>query len=868
MFCPFITKSSHLMYVFRWVILEKPSKQLHNKHSHHNNWSMACPGGATHSPKLQISLDGMRTITVGLQSRVEDVIQTIKSKSTQVFTIAICGIGGSGKSTLAKAIYNQIHGTFTEKSFIEDIGQFSGIRGDLRLQEQLLSDVLKTKVKISSVEMGKKMIRERLSGKRVFIVLDDVNEYGPLDLWGSSSWLGEGTVIIITARDEDLPNMLRVDYVYPMIMMNANESVELLSWHAFREPKPKKEYYLLAKRVVAYCGSLPLALEVIGTYLYKRTKEEWNTVLIRLNNIPHNEVPQILKISFDGLRNQIEKDLFLDVCCFFVGKSRAYVTKILNGCGVDHDSGIRVLIKRNLIKVKENNKFGMHHLLREMGREMIREISGKESGKNSRLWLEEDLKHALSENTLFSSPGTKVIQRLSSGRDFFERYPVEVRDPSKLLKLAGDSEYPSKKLRGISLQRFSSEYLPNDFNLHDAIAIDLKHSLLRFVWKETQVLACLKVLNLSHSKYLTKTPDFSRLPSLEHLILKDCPRLREVHQSIGCLCNLILLNLKDCTSLSTLPSEICKLKSLKNLIISGCLKIDLLEKDIVQMESLRTQISENTDVKQVPFSIVCSKSFAYLFLPRFEGLSHNLFPSVIRSLMSPTMNPLSYIHSFMDMEDNSWDDISPLLGSLTNLRSVLVQCDAKFELYEQVKTILVEYDANITESGISKHKFRSSLTGVGRYKEFFNTISDSIPKVFASSESCDVSLPGDNDPYWLAHMGDGHSVSFTVPQDREVKGMALCVVYSSTSEIIEPKHTTVLIVNYTKCTCQIHNHGTVISFNDEDWHDIMSNLGSGDKVEIFVTFGQDLVIKSTAVYLIYGEPRKNSLIRFIKKIVM
>nr|XP_007134194.1 hypothetical protein PHAVU_010G027600g [Phaseolus vulgaris]ESW06188.1 hypothetical protein PHAVU_010G027600g [Phaseolus vulgaris] len=31
----------------------------------------------------------------------------------------------------------------------------------------------------------------------------------------------------------------------------------------------------------------------------------------------------------------------------------------------------------------------------------------------------------------------------------------------------------------------------------------------------------------------------------------------------------------------------------------------------------------------------------------------------------------------------------------------------------------------------------------------------------------------------------------------------------------------------------------------------MSNLGSGDKVEIFVTFGQDLVIKSTAVYLIY-----------------
>ena len=150
-------------------------------------------------------------------------------------------------------------------------------------------------------------------------------------------------------------------------------------------------------------------------------------------------------------------------------------------------------------------------------------------------------------------------------------------------------------------------------------------------------------------------------------------------------------------------------------------------------------------------------------------------------------------------------------------------------------------------------------------------------QVFASSESCDVYLPGDNDPHWLAHMGDRHSVYFTVPQDRVVKGMALCVVYLSTSEIIEPELTTVLIVNYTKCTCQIHNHGTVISFNDEDWHDIMSNLGSGDKVEIFVTFGDGLVVKNTAVYLICGEsnelekeavPKKKSLLKFIKRTLM
>ncbi|BAT97059.1 hypothetical protein VIGAN_09040600 [Vigna angularis var. angularis] len=126
-------------------------------------------------------------------------------------------------------------------------------------------------------------------------------------------------------------------------------------------------------------------------------------------------------------------------------------------------------------------------------------------------------------------------------------------------------------------------------------------------------------------------------------------------------------------------------------------------------------------------------------------------------------------------------------------------------------------------------------------------------------------------------MGEGHSVSFIVPQDRDMKGMILGVVYLSTPKIIEPEFTIVVIVNYTKCTFHIYKHGTVIFFNEEDWHGIMSNLESGDNVEIFVNFGNGLVVKNTMVYLICGESKnmekaseskKHSLIRFIKKVVM
>jgi len=80
----------------------------------------------------------------------------------------------------------------------------------------------------------------------------------------------------------------------------------------------------------------------------------------------------------------------------------------------------------------------------------------------------------------------------SVSRDCFEAYPLEIRDRSRLQllyqkQLAGNYEYRSKNLRWISLNRFSSEYLPNYLYLQDAIAIDLKHSHVRLVWKELQV---------------------------------------------------------------------------------------------------------------------------------------------------------------------------------------------------------------------------------------------------------------------------------------------------------------------------------------------------------------------------------------------
>lgn len=191
--------------------------------------------------------------------------------------------------------------------------------------------------------------------------------------------------------------------------------------------------------------------------------------------------------------------------------------------------------------------------------------------------------------------------------------------------------------------------------------------------------------------------------------MKDCPSLSEVDQSIGDLSNLRLINLKDCTNLSNLPRKFYQLKSLNKLILSGCSKIDKFEEDIVQMESLTIVIAKDTAVKKVPYSIVLSKSIGYISLSGYEGLSRDVFPSLIWSWMSPTRSV-----SF-DVESNNL-----LLSILSKLRGVKVQCFLENQVQEFRRFLDNLYDASFTglntphASQILDLSTRSVLIGMGR----------------------------------------------------------------------------------------------------------------------------------------------------------
>jgi hypothetical protein len=88
---------------------------------------------------------------VGLESRVDQVFMSIENQSSKVSMVGIWGMGGLGKTTTAKGIYNKIHRKFVHRSIIENIRQTcESDKGYIRLQQQLLSDLFKTKEKIYS----------------------------------------------------------------------------------------------------------------------------------------------------------------------------------------------------------------------------------------------------------------------------------------------------------------------------------------------------------------------------------------------------------------------------------------------------------------------------------------------------------------------------------------------------------------------------------------------------------------------------------------------------------------------------------------------------------------------------------------------
>ncbi|XP_050370954.1 disease resistance protein RUN1-like isoform X2 [Argentina anserina] len=765
---------------------------------------------------------------VGILSRFERIDIWLQDESIDVGILVIYGIGGIGKTTIAKLVYNLNFEKFDGSSFLENIRQFSEQpNGLVWMQTKLLLDIGK-KAQIHSVSEGISKIEKVLRSKRVLLVIDDVDDLEQLEaLLMMHDKFCRGSRIIITTRHARLLHVDRAIEVYKLETLDFNDALKLFSWHAFGRHHPKEGYMELSERLVHHSGGLPLALKVFGSSLSRQSIDVWESALQKLEVIPNGEIMKKLKISYDSLQDRHDKDLFLHIACFFVGKDRDYIVGILDGCEFYTVVGIQNLIDRCLVTIDGDNKVQMHQMIRDMGRGIVL-LESNEPGERSRLCHPTHSFKVLAERN-----GTKKVEGLvldmhkhpafTLSRDSDEVVLLETKGfvgmhNLKMLqlshvKLTGSYEELPPGLRWLCWSKCTLASIPSGFSLDNLVVLEMHYSGLRKVGRGSKYLPSLKVLDLSCSGRLTEITDFAAFPILERLILKDCASLVGVHQSIEKLERLVYLNLEGCKTIQKLPENISMLNSLETLIISGCSNLHEFPVKLRMLKSLKV-----LQTNDIPISLLvttearsCPKATINMFWASLPStlvdlslvdcnLSDNVFPRALANLSSLkslnlSRNPMhslpSCIRDLTRLDQLSFSNCKKLksLIGLPRVGELMVNnCTSLEKISSQSLSDLPQSLGFCGNEGLVEIEPWYKLEPLEKVdEEMINllALTDLDPKEEITLHTIDEQkvdsgtmyplqglyefgifhtfLPGDQVPGYYSHKSNGTSISFTIP---------------------------------------------------------------------------------------------------------
>ncbi|KAF7851316.1 hypothetical protein BT93_L4096 [Corymbia citriodora subsp. variegata] len=623
---------------------------------------------------------------VGMHSRVANVVEHLRLGESGARCIGIWGMAGSGKTTVARAVADKICGQFDDgHSFLANVRENSEKNGLTYLQNQFLVDILQEdNVGIRDDHRGANLMKKLVRDRKVLLILDDVDKMEQLEkLVGDLGWFAPGSRIIITTRDKHLLLKYRVNAIYKAEQLSFDEALQLFCLKAFRSDHPPAEFEELAKQVIRYAGGLPLVLDVLGSSLDEENLSQWESALASLKECPEGEIFDRLRISYDGLR-QNEKDIFLDIACFFKGKKRPYVTEVLKNCGFFTGIGIDILVHRSLIQIT-NNELWMHDLLQEMAWKIVRLESPEEPGEQSRVWLFEDVCHILSKNSGTGNVKGIVLQSDDwrtvhlNGGSFTNMTNLRLLDIHAIL-LSDGFKHLSNELRLLRWDNYSFKSFPPSFFPKNLVELHMQDSLLRSLWRGEKVLEKLKVINLSGSKLLIESPNFINFPNLERLILKGCKALSHIHHSIGILERLRLLDLGDCVNLKRLPDSVGKIKSLEDLNLSGCSNLEELPESIGGLDCLEELDISQSAIRHIPSNFTSLKNLKQFRCCVSKERRQNFLRTltvVVRSALNssrPFLASFSGLSSLTELDMSGCSllegEIPSDIGCLPSLRSL------------------------------------------------------------------------------------------------------------------------------------------------------------------------------------------------------
>ncbi|PUZ59271.1 hypothetical protein GQ55_4G027600 [Panicum hallii var. hallii] len=251
---------------------------------------------------------------VGNVDEIAILTQWLLEEKQDRTLIAIFGMGGLGKTTITSSVYNnkRIRRTFDCRAWVTLSQTYQAeellreIINQLIDQRSSMASGLTTMSRMKLLEV----IQIYLRDKKYIIVLDDV--------WDKDAWLflnyafvrnSCGSKVLITTRQKDVSSLAADSYVIELKTLKYAESWELFCKKAFRLSTNNvcpENLTSWAKKIVARCQGLPLAIVTIGSILSYRELEEhaWKFF--------YNHVPPLLR-SFPILIEMVFLNLLLRI---------------------------------------------------------------------------------------------------------------------------------------------------------------------------------------------------------------------------------------------------------------------------------------------------------------------------------------------------------------------------------------------------------------------------------------------------------------------------------------------------------------------------------------------------------------------------
>ncbi|KHN23474.1 Putative disease resistance RPP13-like protein 1 [Glycine soja] len=503
----------------------------------------------------------------------------IDSRS-QLSIFSVVGMGGLGKTTLAQHVYNdpQIEAKFAIKAWVYVSDDFDV----LKVIKAIIGAINKSKGDSGDLEILHKYLKDELTGKKFFLVLDDVwNE--DRDQWKALKtplkYGAQGSKILVTTRSNNVASTMQSNKVCQLKTLQEDHSWQVFAKNAFQDDSLQLNVELkeIGTKIVEKCKGLPLALETVGCLL--RTKRssvsEWEGVMISKIwdlRIEDSKILPALLLSYYHLPSHLKR-------CF------AYCALFPKDHEFDKESLILLWMAENFLQCSQQNKSP-----KEVGEQYFYDLLSRSFFQQSN----RDNKTCFVMHDFLND-----LAKYVSG-DICFRWGVD------------EEENIPKTTRHFSFVITDFQY----FDGFDSLYYAQRLRTFMPISRTTSFIDKWDCKILTHEF-------FSMFKFLRVLSFSGCRDLEGVPDSIGNLIHLGSLDLSH-TRIKTLPDSTCSLCNLQILKLNCCFFLEELPITLHKLTNLHRLELMGTHVTKVPMHLGKLKNLQVLMSPFIVGQSNEL----------------------------------------------------------------------------------------------------------------------------------------------------------------------------------------------------------------------------------------------------